>query len=145
MKDCRHHALPNRLDTLICNSRKPQLYTTGYSRTVAAGISTPSPPIYLYHPLFGHFIQIVEDPNVQPTDEDLKNVQPPPKRRLDDDDQTRDMDARYVFFYFYFLYFLIYLTNDLQLPTMTTTPTYDDNDQCKQDGEGWEGEEATNN
>ena len=44
-------------------------------RRVGGGISTTSPPIYLYHPVFSRFINIVEDPNVQPTDEDLKNVQ----------------------------------------------------------------------
>ena len=42
---------------------------------MAGGISTTSLPIHLYHPLFGRFIQIVEDPNVQLTDEGLKNVQ----------------------------------------------------------------------
>ena len=44
-------------------------------RRTAGGLSTTSPPIHLYHPTFGRFIQIVEDPNVQPTDEDLKSVQ----------------------------------------------------------------------
>ena len=42
---------------------------------MAGGISTTSPPIHLYHPLFGRFIQIVEDPNVQLTDEGFKNIQ----------------------------------------------------------------------
>lgn len=43
-------------------------------RRVGAGIPTTSPPIYLYHPIFGRFIHMVEDPDVQPTVEDLKNV-----------------------------------------------------------------------
>ena len=99
---------------------------TGYSRRVAKGISTPSPLIHLYHPLFGHFIQIVKDPNVQPMDKDLKNVQPLPKQWVDDDDQTQDMDARYVFLiliFSIFLYSLLmiysYLWRQPHPPTMT--------------------------
>jgi len=39
------------------------------------GLSTIAPPIQIFHPIFDDFIHLVSDPNVQPTADDLKNVQ----------------------------------------------------------------------
>ena len=38
-------------------------------------ISTVCPPIQIFHPIFDDFIHFVNDPDVQPTADDLKNVQ----------------------------------------------------------------------
>lgn len=38
-------------------------------------ISTIGPPIQIFHPIFDDFIHLVNDPDVQPTVDDLKNVQ----------------------------------------------------------------------
>lgn len=39
------------------------------------GISTIVPPIEIFHPIFNDFIHFVNDPDVQPTPEDLDNVE----------------------------------------------------------------------
>jgi hypothetical protein len=61
--------------------------STGYQKTQAneataiydgrrvPGISTTSPPIEIFHPIFAQFIHIVNDPHVQPMADDLKDVQ----------------------------------------------------------------------
>ena len=38
------------------------------------GISTVAPPIEIFHPIFNDFIRLANDPDVQPTCEDLHNV-----------------------------------------------------------------------
>ena len=38
-------------------------------------ISTNGPPIQIFHPIFNDFIHFINDPDVQPTADDLKNVQ----------------------------------------------------------------------
>jgi hypothetical protein len=43
-------------------------------RHAPAGISTIAPPIEIFHPIFNDFIRFIDDPNVQPTPEDLDNV-----------------------------------------------------------------------
>jgi len=55
-----------------------------------------------------------------------------------DDDRTRDVDAMYAFLNFIFstfLYTLLLIYSYLR-PMTTTTPTYDDDDQHKQEGDG---------
>ena len=47
-----------------------------------------------------------------------------------------------VFLHGFFIVLIICFTNDLQLPTTTSMLTYNDDDQRKQEGQGWEGEEA---
>jgi hypothetical protein len=43
-------------------------------RHAPMGISTIAPPIEIFHPIFNDFIRFVNDPDVQPTREDLDNV-----------------------------------------------------------------------
>ena len=38
-------------------------------------ISTIAPPIQIFHPIFGDFIYLVNDPDFQPTVDDIKDVQ----------------------------------------------------------------------
>lgn len=44
-------------------------------RIAAVDVSTVAPPIQIYHPIFDEFLYLVNDPDVQPTVDDLKNVQ----------------------------------------------------------------------
>jgi len=38
------------------------------------GISTITPLIEIFHPIFNNFIHFIDDPDIQPTPEDLNNV-----------------------------------------------------------------------
>jgi len=44
-------------------------------RRAPNGLSTIGPPIQIFHPIFDDFIHLVNDPDVQPSANDLKNVQ----------------------------------------------------------------------
>ncbi|KIM45752.1 hypothetical protein M413DRAFT_442362 [Hebeloma cylindrosporum] len=44
-------------------------------RRAPHGLSTVAPPIQIFHPIFDDFINLVNDPGVQPTSDDLKQVQ----------------------------------------------------------------------
>lgn len=44
-------------------------------RAVNALVSTIGPPIQIFHPIFDYFLQTVINPDIQPTIEDLENVQ----------------------------------------------------------------------
>jgi hypothetical protein len=44
-------------------------------RAPAGPIPTVAPPIQIFHPVFDHFIYLVNDPDFQPTIDDIKDVQ----------------------------------------------------------------------